>query len=170
MSKARSKAEFVAVKDYPTMLDEKAAAAFLRVMGRSDTSRQMDRAIELRREDISLAVRGYVDELAAAGANGDLKKIFEHAHEIRGLAATGGLMAGGKIADGLCKYIDAASRLGAATEPAIIALHIDAIARACSTSEEAKKHGEQVANELSALVERRFQAVNGLKTRSAAPR
>ncbi|HWA31732.1 MAG TPA: hypothetical protein VG867_11580, partial [Rhizomicrobium sp.] len=60
--------------------------------------------------------------------------------------------------------------LGATTETPVIALHIDAISRACSASEEAKKHGEQVATELGALVEHKLQALNDLKTKSAAAR
>jgi chemotaxis protein histidine kinase CheA len=170
MSKASPKAEFVAVKDYPAMLDETAAQEFLQIMARSDTTRRMNQAIDQRRDEISLAVHGYVRELAAAAAQGDLKRVFERAHEIRGLAGTGGLASTGKIADNLCKYIDTAARLDAKTETAVIALHIDAIARSCSASEEAKTHSEQVVTELGKLVEHRLQAINESQTRSAAAR
>jgi Hpt domain len=164
------KAEIVAAKDYPAMLDEKAATEFLRMMARSDTAKRMNNAVEVRRGEISGAVRGYVQQLAVAASGGDLKTLFKLAHEIRGLAGTGGLEATGKIADGLCKYIDTASQLDATPESSIIALHIDAIARASSKNAEAKTYGERVATELGMLVARKLQAINELKTKSAAAR
>lgn len=164
------KAEIVAVADYPAMLDEKAAAEFMHVLASKDTNKRMNTTIEQRRGEISSAVRRYVVELAAAATGGDLKAVFDCAHDIRGLAGTGGLEAAGRIADGLCKYIDSAERLGAAAETPIIALHIDAIARAASTSAEAQKHGPQVAAELGELVARKLNALNDLKTKTAQGR
>ena len=164
------KAEIVQVADYPAMLDEKAAAEFMHVLASNDTNKRMKTTIEQRRGEISSAVRRYVEELAAAATAGNLKAVFDRAHDIRGLAGTGGLEASGKIADGLCKYIDAVERLGATVETPIIALHIDAIARAASTSAEAQMHGPQVAAELGELVTRKLNAINDLKTKAAGDR
>jgi chemotaxis protein histidine kinase CheA len=130
----------------------------------------MNTTIEQRRGELSSAVRRYVEELAAAATAGNLKSVFDRAHDIRGLAGTGGLEAAGKIADGLCKYLDAVERLGAAAETPIIALHIDAIARAAGTSADAQKHGPQVAAELGALVERKINAINDSRTKAAGGR
>src|SRR5690242_18424781 len=164
------KAQIVPVTEYPAMLDEKAAAEFVRVMASKDTSKRMNTTIDQRRGEISGAVRRYIEELSAAATAGDLKSVFDRAHDIRGLAGTGGLDAAGKIADGLCKYIDAIERLGATAETPVIALHIDAIARAASTSAEAQKHGPQVAAELGALVEHKLNAINESKTKAAGGR
>ena len=46
-------------------------------------------------------------------------------------------------------------------------LHIDAIARASSAAAEARTYGARVATELGALVARKLQAINELKTKSA---
>jgi hypothetical protein len=89
------------------------------------------------------------------------------AHEIRGLAANAGLEAVGRLADGLYKYIDMVVRLEATLDPDVISLHINAIARASSTADEAKAYGESVAKELGVLVDHKIQAINRLKTKSA---
>ena len=60
-----------------------------------------DHGIARRRAD-------YVDELETAP--GDMTLVFEKAHEIRGFAETAGLVATGRIADGLCRYIDEMER------------------------------------------------------------
>jgi hypothetical protein len=93
--------------------------------------------------------------------------MIAQAHEIRGLAANAGLEAVGRLADGLYKYIDMAMRLEAALDADVISLHINAIARASSTADEAKAYGERVARELSALVDHKLQSINRLKTKSA---
>jgi hypothetical protein len=58
-------------------------------------------------------------------------------------------------------------RLETPPDADVILLHINAIARASSTADEAKAYGERVARELNALVEHKMQAVNRLKTKSA---
>lgn len=161
------KAEIVDVKNYPAMLTEKAAAEFARVLTNGDTMRRVGRVVELRRDELTDAVRDYIVALESAMAAGDLKTVYAQAHEIRGLAGTAGLDATGKIADGLCKYIDAAERLNAPAENAVMGLHIDAIARASSAAAEARTYGARVATELGALVARKLQAINELKTKSA---
>jgi hypothetical protein len=150
-------AKFIDVDQYPPLLDEAASAEFLIQLSLHDTSKRANGALETKRAQISLAVRGYIEELEKAFRAGDIKATIGQAHEIRGLAANAGLEAVGRIADGLYKYLDAASRLEAPIEAAVISLHINAIARASTTASEAKTYGERVATELSALVAHKLQ-------------
>ena len=163
----KSKAQIVAVKDYPAMLTEEAAAEFTRTFANPETKQRASRVIEQRREVLSSAVRDYIKVLEKAMDKGDMKPVYAQSHEIRGLAANAGLEAVGRIADGLCKYIDAAQSLDAPLEKPVVALHIDAICRAASAVQDAKTHGARVATELGVLVARKLQAINDLKTKSA---
>jgi len=165
--KRAPEAEIIDTDQYPAMLDEEAAQAFLTELSLRDTSKRATNALETKRMQISHAVRGYIEALDKAVRGNDLKTMIEQAHEIRGLAANAGLEAVGRLADGLYKYIDTAMRLEAPVDPQVIVLHINAIARASTTASEAKAYGEAVANELSALVARKLQAINQLKTKSA---
>jgi HPt (histidine-containing phosphotransfer) domain-containing protein len=164
--KTASGATIIDVDQYPPLLDEEAAAAFLTELSLRDTSKRANGALETKRTQISHAVRGYIAALEKAVRDSDIKTMIEQAHEIRGLAANAGLEAVGRLADGLYKYIDATMRLEAAVDPAVILLHINAIARASTAAGEAKDYGERVANELEALVAHKLQAVNRLKTKS----
>jgi chemotaxis protein histidine kinase CheA len=159
-------AEIVPVSDYPAMLTPAAAAEFVRLIASPDAKQRVTNAVDLRRDMLGGAVRGYVGDLEKAVADNDMKAIFDIAHEIRGLAGTAGLETSGKIADGLCKYIDAADRLAAPVETPVVALHIDAIARAASAAAEAKTHGARVAAELNTLVTHKLQAINDSKTKA----
>ncbi len=85
-------------------------------------------------------------------------EIYEQAHEIRGLAETTGLKATGRIAQGLCNYLEALSFGDGKPENAVVALHVDAISRASRSHDEAMRLGEEVANELAALVQRKIGA------------
>jgi HPt (histidine-containing phosphotransfer) domain-containing protein len=165
--KKAPEAEIIDVDQYPAMLDAEAAEAFLVELSLRDTSKRANNAVETKKIQISHAVRGYVETLEKAFHANDLKAMIDQAHEIRGLAANAGLEAVGRLADGLYKYIDMAMRLEAPLDTDVISLHINAIARASSTADEAKAYGERVARELSALVDHKLQAVNRPKTKSA---
>lgn len=164
--KTDSGATIIDVDQYPPLLDEEAAAAFLTELSLRDTSKRANTALDTKRTQISHAVRGYIAVLENAVRDNDIKTMVEQAHEIRGLAANAGLEAVGRLADGLYKYIDAATRLETAVDPTVILLHINAIARTSTTAKEAKDYGERVATELSALVAHKLQAVNRLKTKT----
>jgi hypothetical protein len=166
-TKKDSGAEIIDTDQYPPMLDAAASEAFLVELSLRDTSKRANNALETKRTQISHAVRGYIESLEKAVRTGDIKTMIEQAHEIRGLAANAGLEAVGKLADGLYKYIDMTMRLEAPVDPAVISLHIDAIARAASTASEAKAYGEAVAKELNALVTHKMQQINQLKTKTA---
>ncbi|MGN6147016.1 MAG: Hpt domain-containing protein [Rhizomicrobium sp.] len=165
--KKSPEAEIIDVDRYPAMLDGEAAEAFLTELSLRDTSKRANNAVETKKIQISHAVRGYIEMMEKAYRGGDLKTMIAQAHEIRGLAANAGLEAVGRLADGLYKYIDMAMRLEAALDSDVILLHINAIARASSTADEAKAYGERVAKELSALVDHKLQSINRLKTKSA---
>ena len=160
-------AEIIDVDQYPAMLDAEASEAFLVELSLRDTSKRANNAVETKKIQISHAVHGYIETMEKAYREADLKTMIAQAHEIRGLAANAGLEAVGRLADGLYKYIDMAMRLEAALDADVILLHINAIARASSTADEAKAYGERVAKELSALVDHKLQAINRLKTKSA---
>ncbi len=104
--------------------------------------------------------------MEAAARSADLVTIFEQAHEIRGLAGNAGLVATGRIANGLCKYLDAIERAEYASDRELVVLHLEAIARAARAEDEATRLGDAVANELAALVDRKLAEIND----SARPR
>jgi chemotaxis protein histidine kinase CheA len=148
----KSSVLIIGTDEYPAMLEGKSAADFLAAMKASETAQRGKQVIELRKDVITDAVNSYIGALEYAAVKFDTKAVYAQAHEIRGLAATVGLEASGRIADGLCKYIDTASRLGVTIDTAIISLHIDAINRAANAEDDATRLGRQVANELTALV------------------
>ena len=47
-------------------------------------------------------------------AAGDMRQLFDKAHEIRGFAETAGLITTGRIAEILCRYMDDMTRIGQA--------------------------------------------------------
>jgi hypothetical protein len=162
-----TKSVMIAASDYPAMLNGTDAANFLRKLTSYETAQRAARIVDLRRDGLCDVVLDYIARMEKAAAAGDLPAVFAQAHEIRGLAGTAGLEAAGRIADGLCKYVEAASSLGATAEPAVIALHVDAISRASVAQGEALKLGNRVAVELGALVAHKLGTMNGLKNRQA---
>lgn len=110
-------------------------------------------------------VLGYIDRVEAAARAQDFDGIYEHAHEIRGLAGNAGLAATARIANGLCRYLDAVTRAERQPEGNVVALHLDAISRAAHAEDEATRLGDAVANELSQLVDKKLAEINGLESR-----
>lgn len=156
MTAVAPNASLIAADEYPAMLDAEAAASFVRKLSHPETAQRAQRIIELRRDELCEAVLDYIRRLESAAAISDFTAIFDQAHEIRGLAGTAGMDAAGRIADGLCRYLHAAKEQNAAVDPAVIALHVDAIVRASSSTLDAKKFGSRVAVELGALVARKL--------------
>jgi chemotaxis protein histidine kinase CheA len=116
-------------------------------------------AIASKVEEMRLATLDHVGRMEQAGA--DLCAIFAEAHEIRGLAGNAGLTATGRIANGLCGYLDALWRADGKADPHLVELHLDAIARAAHAEDEATRLGEEVADELAALVGKRLADLKG---------
>jgi HPt (histidine-containing phosphotransfer) domain-containing protein len=146
----------IGAEEYPSVLDSHAAAEFVGAMKSSETAQRGKQVIALRQGVIGDAVQGYIKTLEAAAKARDTQGVYEQAHEIRGLAATAGLEAAGRIADGLCKYVDTASRLNLEIDAVVIGLHIDAISRAATAKDDTTRLGKSVANELNTLVQRRL--------------
>ncbi len=160
-------AVFIAADEYPAVLKGHNAAEFVKKLADPETAQRAARMIELRREALCDAVLDYIRQLESAAATSDLPDIFGQAHEIRGLAETAGMEAAGRIADGLCRYLDTSKEQQSPTDPVVIALHVDAIVRASSSTDEARKFGSRVALELGALVARKLGAVNAKNIKQA---
>jgi chemotaxis protein histidine kinase CheA len=111
-------------------------------------------------EELRIAVLAHVDRIADAARACDPVATFEQAHEIRGLAGNAGLLATGRIANGLCKYLDAINRARLRPDQGLVVLHLEAIARAAHAEDEATRLGEEVANELAALVDKKLAEIN----------
>jgi chemotaxis protein histidine kinase CheA len=167
MAQAADSVAFIAASEYPAMLTGEDASKFLENLGKPETAQRAARMIELRRDELCDAVLDYIRQLESAAATSDLPDIFGRAHEIRCLAGTAGMEAAGRIADGLCRYLEASKERKSAAEPAVVALHVDAIVRASSSAEEARKFGSRVAVELGALVARKLGAVNDKSAKPA---
>jgi chemotaxis protein histidine kinase CheA len=111
-------------------------------------------------EELRVAVLAHVDRIGEAARASDLTATFEQAHEIRGLAGNAGLLATGRIANGLCKYLDAIDRARRRPDQGLVALHLEAIVRAAHAEDEATRLGDTVANELAALVDKKLAEIN----------
>ena len=107
----------------------------------------------------------YIDRVEAAARAADFAGIYEHAHEIRGLAGNAGLAATARIANGLCRYLDAIARVQRRPETAVVSLHLEAISRAAHAEDEATRLGDAVANELAQLVEKKLAEINDSEIR-----
>jgi hypothetical protein len=100
------------------------------------------------------AIMEYVEALEEAGT--DLPQIFGVAHEIRNFAENAGMATAGRVAENLCRYMDEMERVQKPVDPAIVTLHVAAIARAARAEEDDAKMGDVVSAELNALVKRRL--------------
>jgi hypothetical protein len=152
MFQRHKKTEFIDAKSYPPVVRGIDAAHFISVLKSEDAARRADRAVLARTSQMRDAVLGYVSGLEQAARASDDAAAFCEAHEIRGLAGTVGLVAAGRIANGLCLYLYALTGRGQSADRAVIMLHVDAIARAARAQDEATRLGGTVAVELAALV------------------
>jgi hypothetical protein len=100
------------------------------------------------------AIMEYVEALEEHGA--DLERVFAVAHEIRNFAENAGMATAGRVAENLCRYMDEMERVKKPVDPAIVSLHVAAIARAARAEEDDAKMGDLVTAELNALVKRRL--------------
>lgn len=150
------------------MLGGTDAAAFAKLLRSEEGVRRASSAIQSCTGNLRAAVLRDVERLEAVWKLADESAAFELAHEIRGMAETVGLTTTGRVAAGLCKYLDTAKIRGRSADAAVIALHVDAIARAASAEDEATEYGGHVVAGLSTLVEKKLDSVNDLE-RTAAP-
>jgi hypothetical protein len=144
-----SKADLIAPEAYPQMVSRSAAAKMAQALRSPDAIAKGARVIQQSGPVLRMGVHDYVRQLEQAAGNPALT--FEKAHEIRGFAETAGLRATGRIADGLCRYLEETAKLGAAADVAVVALHVSAIVRAAHAKDEASRMSDVVAGELAAL-------------------
>ena len=135
---------------YP-VFPRKIASSLLHALRYPEVVATAARVVAEKAEDLRIAVLAHVDRIADAARAADPVATFEQAHEIRGLAGNAGLVATGRIANGLCRYLDASRRAGRQPDQELVALHLEAIARAAHAEDEATRLGDTVANELAAL-------------------
>ncbi len=161
--------EFVSAASYPSLLPGGARKQAMAKLQSSETLAKASRVIAMRTAELRGAVLALVDRLEAAMQDGDLASVFAATHEIRGLADTVGLTATGRIANGLCHYLDSAQQIDMAPDAAIVHLHVDAVIRSARTEDDAARHGEEVAAQLAALVARRLGEIKESAILRGAP-
>jgi hypothetical protein len=151
---AAKQAEFIAPDAYPQMIGRQDAARAMQTLRSSDTAQKAQRAMEDAVPPMRIAILQYVCDLEESG--GDMEKVYETVHEIRGFAETAGLVTTGRISEILSRYMDDMLRIGKPADAMIVALHVAAIARAARAEDDDLAMGEVVAAELAALVARRL--------------
>jgi len=152
-AKPKSAAEMIAAKPLLRSTD---VAEFLRNVSDAETAKRAERIIASKSRELCGVVDGYAARLETALAAGDTDGLYAEAHEIRGLAETVGLVAAGRIANGLCSYLDEARRRGLAADTALLKLYVEAAVRATRATDDATRLGDKVALELAALAMRRL--------------
>jgi hypothetical protein len=153
-SAAKKGSEVIPPDAYPQMMSTADAARAMNTLRSAQVAVKAAVAMEAAVPSMHAAILQYVEELEEAGA--DMVRVFDKVHEIRGFAETAGLVTAGRISEILCRYMDELNRLGRAIDPAIVALHVGAIANAARAPVDDLKMGEVVAGELSALVTRKL--------------
>jgi hypothetical protein len=154
-----SKTQIIPPDSYPQMVSKSEAAKISRALRSQEAIQHGNRVVEEASQALREGVRDYVRALETV--IGDHRQTYEKAHEIRGFAATAGLAATGRIADGLCGYFDEVEKLGAEPDKNVVALHVSAIARAAYAEDEAIRMGNKVAKELATLVQHKLAEAAG---------
>ena len=147
--KNRQQAQIITPDAYPQMLSKPNAARALETLRSTQTAVKAQAAMQAQIPAMRAAILGYVDELEHA--QGDMAKVFEKAHDIRGFAETAGLVTTGRIADILCRYMDDMERIKKPPDPVLVALNVSAIGRAARAEDDNVAMGDAVAQELARL-------------------
>jgi len=154
-----SGAEVTASSLYPQVLRKHEVAQFLAHLKSDETTKRSHKAMAASRNTMREAVEDYVRLLDEASRTMDAAALFAQAHEIRGLAEIAGLGVAGRMANGLCLYIDALD--GAAPDKSTVRLHVEAIQRVVR-GEDDGAIANVVAEELTSLVIRKLGEVHAL--------
>ncbi|HEX3810691.1 MAG TPA: Hpt domain-containing protein [Rhizomicrobium sp.] len=144
------------VSAYPQPVSGIVKTQLRHALSSRETLKAAEKVMQEKSGDMREAVLSYVAKLEAAKNSGDAGLLFAQAHEIRGLAANAGLVSAGRIADGLCRYLDEAGRREATVDRAVTSLFVDAVSRASHATDDATKLGDTVARELNALAARKL--------------
>ena len=150
-------AQIIAADVYPQMVSRQNAARAMQTLRSAQVAANAQAAMDAQVPAMRAAILEYVDEME--NAQGDMTKIFETAHEIRGFAESAGLVTTGRIADILCRYMDDMERIKKPVDLTLVALNVSAIARAARAARAKDGDvamGDAVAAELAALVARRL--------------
>lgn len=151
---ARKQAQIIAPDAYPQMMNRKNTAHAVERLRSAQVAEKAQAAVAAQVPAMRAAILGYVATLENAG--GDMAKVFETAHEIRGFAESAGLVTTGRIADILCRYMDDMERIKKPLDTTLVALNVSAIGRAARAEDGDVAMGDAVAQELAALVARRL--------------
>jgi chemotaxis protein histidine kinase CheA len=151
-TKIKKRIDVIPPQAYPQMMRRADALKFVLMVGSEEALQRAVEAITNCSAELKHAVFDHVERLQDAAGLGQTQAVFDEAHEIRGIAATIGLISTGRIANSLCTYIDATQRATVPADTAVIMLHVEAIARAATAEDEATRLGDEVADELSSLV------------------
>ncbi|MBU6444469.1 MAG: hypothetical protein KGR48_11215 [Alphaproteobacteria bacterium] len=152
--------EIIPTDHWPALMTARAATEFLDALKSDAVKRRLDRTLSARRHELADVVRQGARRLEDAARRGDVQAVYDEAHEIRGLAGNAGLAASGRIADGLCRYLDTVGQAEAPADSGIVGLHVGSITRAANASDEATRLGTEVDEALRALVRRRLSALS----------
>ena len=152
-AKPPKKAQIIAPEAYPQMVPRAQAGAIARNLKSAVTTVKGARVIDEAGDSLREAMRFYVGELEKAGRDNLL--VSEQAHEIRGFADTAGMMATGRIADGLCRYFEECEQAGAVPDENVVFLHVRAILHTARDPDPMNQMNDAVARELAVLARRK---------------
>ncbi len=144
---------------YPVM-PVAAAMQLSRALRDKGVAQEATQVLANSTETIKTSVLDNLDRMEKAAQADDHAKVYQESHEIRGLAGNAGLSAAARIANELCRYLDALLELGRKPEKPVVRLHIGAISHAARASDEATRLGNTVANELAQLVDKKLAEIN----------
>jgi hypothetical protein len=147
-------AELIQPDDYPQMVSKRDSLRCIQTLQSERVVLKAKTAMASYTPMLRDAIIEYVEALEEAGA--DLPRIFAVAHEIRNFAENAGMATAGRVAENLCRYMDEMERVKKPVDPAIVGLHVAAIARAARAEEDDARMGDVVSAELNALVKRRL--------------
>jgi hypothetical protein len=154
MTAQKQPAQMIAPDAYPQMINKADAARAIAVLKSGHAESRAAAAMQAAVPAMRAVILQYVDDIE--DCIDDHPRLFDKVHEIRGFAATAGLVTTGRIADVLCHYMDDMQRLGGVIDPHMVLLHVAAILRAARAEDDDVAMGETVARELAALVARKL--------------
>jgi hypothetical protein len=154
-----SDVKIVPPEDYPPLLSRSKHLQAIAMLKNAETLAKANGAIAAKTAELRGAVLELVGGLESAMKAGDWTSVFAGTHEIRGLAGMAGLGATGRIANVYCQYVDSTLQFGLDPDETVCALHLDALIRSAHSEDDAARHGDAVAQELSALVTRKLSEI-----------
>ena len=147
-------AELIEPEDYPQMVSKRDGLRCMQTLQSDRVALKAKTAMVSYAPMLRDAIMEYVESLEEAGT--DLERVFAIAHEIRNFAENAGMGTAGRVAENLCCYMDELERMKKPVDPAVVTVHVAAIARAARAEEDDAKMGDVVSGELNALVKRRL--------------